>query len=732
MAPPKKIGIQEKNFIDIKNRLERLIRGVSSKTEEKLLPNDAGDVLDDILGAFKKTYDKGDNKSISEIRGKIDDNTVISDFIDAQFNQDRYKEAILNNIMHNTIDKIREQQFMIRNMPQISKVITSMVNSIMSPSTQTNETTEIYMRHREITPKDVMDILTEKKYQEKERKCVINGLSYGAGFLMIYPYREMAANILDMANIAKAQTTVNPNLMQAAYLSENKKLISEALYGSTGEIKADDDIEFSEAHINTFLKYASNTYSKKSIDDKIQLISECVNNGEYDNYDTSITSLVTERFFTESPIDNPAIYQFKDRLFGESGRNVDMKKLKGMKGAYVKALEEDKTIPVYINNELVGVYYVDYDTDFSEARPDLKRLDRFSSKVNSKLSSLTTLGIAGDIKEAIIRVLKGKLDERFLMNNKHVLPSIEKLVRDTKLDYLDEHFMIRWIPKKYVVEFANHDRKSQIANVEPFITCWIILFRHYMMRKLFYEKDLRYIKYLVSDGDDDFASQGFRALQAAKSIIPSPADILNYRNMTLSIINSNRVAIPSTRDGATPFTMEKLDGQKPDEYIMDDLIRLQSIITEEIGFNYNMLDPATQSETATQIIATREDKAELIINKQIQFNMAKSEAINKILKYELELNDLEIFVRFPEVKVQKQAIFTDFSEKLNAQLDNIINNLGIVEPGEMAHVRAGLYRKYVSTKINLTDVDELREEYKFKMALGTDGVGVGAAPQDIQ
>lgn len=718
-------GLIERNYNEIRSRLERLVKGITEETEDKLLPKDSGDTLDGILGSLIRTFDKGENRSISEIVGKTGSDKL-SDVIDATFNMDRYKDAILHNIMNASIDRIREQQYMIKNMPQINKVISAMVNAIMSPSTQSTDTSDIYVKHKEVTSTDIIELLKRKKFNEKERKAVTNGISYGAGFMMIYPYSEMAANILDFANVANNTNRVsNSNLLMA---SNSKKKMHEYLYGENNN-KA-SEIKEETIGTDTIAEYFRKNTSHKEIDENnVTLIQESYNNGKEELYEESLLKYVSQRFYTESPISQEMIHGFSQELFGaenyygEANRNVDKKKLKNLKGAYVKTLEEDKTIPVYINNELVGVYYVDYDTDFSD--PALVRkqsnLNRFSHRQMSRLNQLTKMGLTADIKDAITKTIKTQLDERFLINNRHVLATIEKLVRDTRIDAIEEHFMIRWIPKKYLVEYANHDRVSQLANVEPLVLCWITLWRHYMMRKVFYEKDLRYVKYIVSESDDDYHDQGMKSLQAVRAMIPSPADIYNYRHMTMSIMNSNKIAIPQTPAGVAPFELATIPGQKPDDNIFDELTRLAAIITEEIGFSYNLLDPSTSVETATQLITSREDKAELILNKQIQFNTAKQEAIEKICMYEWGYNDLDLTAKFPELKVMKQNIFADLQDKLVAKIDMIVTQYysDITDPAKLAYIRKTLFKYYISTVVDVNMLDNISADYDFVSAFNT-------------
>lgn len=719
MAKPK-LGATYKNFKDIKARVERGLRGITSETEEILLPKDTGEELDDVLSSIIKTFAKGENSSISDINGNYNADMTLGNFIDMQFSNDRYKDILLNSMMSNTIDKIIEQQFMIRNMPQVNKVINSMTNATMSPSTQTRDTNEIKIKDSTYSASDVRVVLERKKFNKKERVCITNAYSYGAGFMMIYPYKEMACDILTNADVAHKKGYVDPNLFMAAKLSDTEKEIAKQLYGESfiNEAEVIEEEMFSEANISDMLRnQIGHTEAKRNEFNKsIELIQESMNL----SIDTTsqMESAVEKRFFSESPLNTEAAYEFKSALFAEAGcREIDIKRLKNLNGAYVKALEAEKTIPVYINDELVGVYYIDYDTDFSDQQFNLKKRDRFGAR--RRLSTLGHVGINADIKESIVNVLKRQLDEKFLANNKHVLASVDKIVRDARLDTVAQNFMIRWVPKKYVVEYANDDRRSQIAMVEPLIICWIILFRHYMMKKIFYEKDIRYIKYLVSEGDDNFGNQGFKALQAVRSMVPAPADILNYRVANSSQMAGNKIAIPVTRDGTAPFTMEKIEGQKPGEEDFADLMKLQGIITEEIGINWNMLDPASPTETATQIIASREDKAEMILNKQILFNPAKTEAINKIMEYETGVKDLKIEAKFPELKVIKNNIFADYNEKINGKLDSmIVNALPTAPDAKKAYVRSKLYKYYMSTVMDVDMIEEFSEQYEYDLKFG--------------
>ena len=95
----------------------------------------------------------------------------------------------------------------------------------------------------------------------------------------------------------------------------------------------------------------------------------------------------------------------------------------------------------------------------------MKQVQSQKGKLRDDITQKADLSLR--IKEEIVNILKDEVDEKFLAVNKHVIASIDSLMKDMKRS--NTEFRIRFIPADYLVEFTNYYRQSQMALVESLL-----------------------------------------------------------------------------------------------------------------------------------------------------------------------------------------------------------------------------------------------------------------------
>lgn len=675
----------QQQYIELADKLARKNNGLSVTAENKLLNITDGDedrtsILDKMTAAFHQE----ENSSIIKIEGKHK-NERIRDTITGILESNDFAEMVAGGINNVTSEKIREQRYIRQFMPQVAKSIDAMVTCICSPNTQTKESIELSKISGKTTINEMRMVLKNKKVDVVVRDCIQAALDHGVGYMYILPYKKMAEDVLEIAKLA-GNNKINSDKKHAQY-NEEVTMMSSSIQSP------EDGILYQES------SNGDKFIGGKLFSESIKLISTPE---KYEEKQTTKT-----KYFSESPILSPASSLFKvraDKLFKESnGNKYNMKYMNKIDGCYIEKLDNEKCIPIYINKHLVGIYYIE-----DEFQNIMKQVQSQKGKLRDDITQKADLSLR--IKEEIVNILKDEVDEKFLAINKHVIASIDSLMKDMKRS--NTEFRIRFIPADYLVEFTNYYRQSQMALVESLAHCWIMLFKNYVFTELFYKKDKIITKYNI-DYDDDIGSQGNRLLDTIRNMVPLPSEILNLRKMYMGLISSQRLMIPRTKNQEM-FDIERIEGQKDNGEAFENLLKIQGMVTELIGFNYNMLDPSANADFALQIVNADRNKAEMILSLQKLFNDPLRQAINLILKYEFQDDtNIEVDAKFSEMREVRQQIFAEQLGKITERID-LISAFMLPEDADADkkyYFRQKLFKILAAMFINIDELEEILDEY---------------------
>lgn len=654
----------DKQYAKVRDTLSRKIDGISISTEKKLLDmNDGSEIRSEILLKLAKRYDKPENASLAEIEGKMRsrDNIEMKDFIPQLLEQREYREMIAGGLNVTTSETVRSQLYIKQFMPQVAKSLDAIVTMTVGPKSQNDNGIELKVINGQTKISDIESTLKGKEFDEINRSCVASAIDHGVSYMYIIPYRKMATNILDIAKNASVGLGASKQMRTRA--EENR------LIGMSYDTSANDNILVRECSDGSY------DIDKKLFSEACRTLvcPEVMNDVDEKS---SFQEYVKNKYFSESPY----LFSTVGRLISEVENNqmqelfseansafnlrskttkYNSKYLNKLSGCHVEKLDNERCVPIYIANKLLGLYYIE-----DEYNNIMKQIQQQKSKLRDDITSRANLNIK--VKEEITRMICEELDEKFLANNRHVMSSIDSILRDVKR--ANTEFRVRFIPAEYIVEYSNFNRQSQMYLVEALAQCWIQLFKNYMFGELFYKKD-KIVTYFDISYNDDIGSQGNIFLDTIRNMVPLPSEILNLRKMYMGMINSQRLLIPKIGD-EKPFEIDKIEGQKDNGETLEALTKIQGWVTELIGFNYNLMDSTGNVDFALQIVKEDRNKAELILSLQNRFNKPLSEAISKIVKYEFgDDPNLDIEAKFFECREIKEQFYSEQTEKITAKIE---------------------------------------------------------------
>lgn len=378
--------------------------------------------------------------------------------------------------------------------------------------------------------------------------------------------------------------------------------------------------------------------------------------------------------------DEASSAEFKKAL-AELKKNSKAKRkarIKDMTGCYIQELDDERTHPVIVNKELIGVYHIDTYMDYALNKTQVHNINNVvgSSKVTDSADYRDNPLIRKDIIEGLSNILTAHMDTNFITENRRILGSILKVLEEH--DMYKSQFRIRFIPRKYLVPFQNEESnngigKSKLLYARIPILFWTLLQQDKMMTKLFYEKDKLAIKYkttfaqsLYNDRED--------AMEIFTDLFPLPSELTDFTRVHQSMATIGRLLIPVDKGGTELFDVQRIEGQKYDNSNDDFMKQLEDIIENIIGFPLSSLNQAEKSyEYATSIIAQDGRLTQMITDLQAHYAPMASELATKIARYETGEEDIYVDVTFPAPKLLTSSISNDNAQKFNETVSNMVN-----------------------------------------------------------
>lgn len=694
-------------YVEIANRLSRKVDGMSIENISKYLKvDDADDGV--VTRRLIEKYGLDENEPITAINGKYkgkDMNEVLIERLDSA----HFKNIIATNMTNMTMEKIREQLYLIKYMPQLDKVLDDMVKLVMSPNTQSRKRIDVEILNKDIIKESEIDVIFQKKdLEDKIFEGMRKAFIHGSGLVYVYPYKRLATDILDLFK----RTNVTGGAQQP-YFKESMDFETDST--KINRLRSIPKSDFKKMLRNIDILDNSNKFFSESPD----LVKSKIKTDSDYRKDYVKTTYFSNNHITGNCVSNFNLFLEADTPIGpnfntfggmpQQKEKYSNRYLNQLNGCHVELLDMEKCIPLYVNDILIGAYYVENNV-YNDYLNKNNGIEKNREKLRDPLGFRATLDLS--LKETIASLLKEEMDEKFLLNNKHVLNSINMIITD--ISNKSEPFKIKFIPAEYLVEFKNYHRASQLNIVDALAHYWIYLSKNYIFRKLFYERDKIITKTIV-DYDDDVRGQAYRTMNALENLVPSPADILNLRKMYTGLINSHRIIAPKSKNGRESFEFERLEGQQTGDKDMEDLIKWENIITGLIGFNLSAYDPSAQTDYAIKAVIADENKADMIIGYQNHFKKPLNDLLVKIFQYEIDetISHTDFEAAFPEQRTLKQQIFSDALAKVSEKIDYIIaayvGDDG--DPGVKAFLKKELFKKYASIYVDTDDIEKLIKRY---------------------
>ena len=432
--------------------------------------------------------------------------------------------------------------------------------------------------------------------------------------------------------------------------------------------------EEQDKEYDTILEYISNNIRYIESDIALPVIEEsahdlrCVYNTKYNDHEDYVQE-VSSLF--DKVMNNPKFYM-------EDGENDDNGSIdshfENIKGIYLKILPATKLIPIRVDRNIIGYYYIS----------DLTRPEEAGQRRNSGLTGYTlrspsvgydTFSPDRMFCEKLASKIINNFNLKFMKDNLALHQQIVSVLQSHKFN--DAMMRFVFIPAEHVVQFSIN--KDGAGKGHSMLEPGLITARMYMFLKLYsilYQinnSQVRVYNLRMSGIDTDYQRMVTDTMRkfAARRITVN--DIFNYRSSMTKVSGGSELVMPLGAGDQPPISVETIPASEtPISNELLEQLKNESINSTPVPSLFVQTGGESQIEFAkeTELANTRFNT--MISSFKLDFNPDITKLYRKILRWETDIE--------PEIiKDIKYVLKMPTSKTLNVTVEMINNFNSLVE-----------------------------------------------------
>lgn len=593
-------------------------------------------------------------------------------------------------------------------------------------------------------------------HQLIKNHVVFNTLEYGEGYLYVVPdakvfedlykYRTNSANMKSNSAINTFDTSsslLNGYGESAVEISLNDTIINDSSTSNDKIKKMRKNGIFTEAEIIEMRP----SYHMKPMDDESKELKS--KEEEDDAFDRTIEeiakniSCITEDIslpvIEESAHDLRYVYYNKYRNDQECVQEVKTffeqvmdsstndscisNNFKNVKGVYLRILPATKLIPIRVDRNIIGYYYIS----------DMTRPEQSGERKNSGLSGYTlrSPSIGFDtfqpdqmFCEKLANKIINNFNMKFMRDNTALHKQIVAILQSHKFN--EQMLRFIFIPAEYVIQFAIN--KDGMGKGHSMLEPGIVTARMYMFLKLYsllYQinnSQVRVYNLRMSGIDKNYRQFVQETMRKFAARRVTANDIFNYRSSMTKVSGGSELIMPLGAGDQPPITVDSINAaESPISNDLLDSLKNESINSTPVPSL--MVQTGGQSEIEfakeTELANTRFNT--LISSCKLDFNPDITKLYRIIMRWETDidpeiLQHMKFCLRMPTAK--QLNVTSEMINNFNALSELLINTClskeetkgGSGTEGEPANDIVREYKKLlIAEYIPQIDIDRFDE-----------------------
>ena len=505
-----------------------------------------------------------------------------------------------------------------------------------------------------------------------ETSSILNGYGFGESAVEI----SLTDTVINDSTPKKGKKNRNIGVFTEAEIMEIEPLYHTKVFNEDdGTVNEKASVEF-DKDMEAYFEYVSNNIRYIEKDIALPVIEESAHDlkAVYDTKYCDQHSFVQEvdNFF-ERVMNDPKYYQ-------EDGENVSIdddnieNNFTNIKGIYLKVLPATKLIPIRVDRNVIGYYYIS----------DLTRPEETGQRRNSGLTGYTlrspsvgfdTFSPDRMFCEKLASKIINNFNLKFMKDNIALHQQIVSILQSHKFNEAMMRFV--FIPAEHVIQCAIN--KDGIGKGHSMLEPGLVTARMYMFLKLYsllYQINnsmVRVYNVRMSGLDKDYkkiVNETIRKFAARRVTVN---DIFNYRSSMTKVSGFSEMIMPMGAGDQAPITFETIPAaEAPINNELLEQLKNESINATPVPSLMVQTGGESQIEFAkeTELANTRFNT--MISSFKIDFNVNITKLYRRVLRWETDI-DPEI------IKDMKYVLRMPTAKTLNVTVDMINNFNSLVE-----------------------------------------------------
>ena len=759
--PDKELDINKlnKENEEIESKIDKLTkagRGYGTMVERKIITPNIQELELDNFGINNVASIQD---TLFNLRGKDKYSKYkINDLIYADLYADKANRKEIEELMRNRLRRNVEYNYMVSNMMELGTAMDQLADDVIFPNSavksginiefigndkeKPGERDEDLMKYFDPL-QDITSSLRARRMYNFNMEDVVRGLvvdlaTYGYQLAATIPYKSIATDLLFKADQEKNQYKGRYDKVgESYYIDSNIKGFAEGLYDIYENNKINDFVAKGEMMMNNISELSPHAeelneifhnmpYSISDVDSVIHYLKE--SEDLYEDINTvgvtsggSLTDLIKrgDASKEDADIENDSNNTYDNSSILEELKRKKNKKflIDNIKGCTFEFLDINKIQPIFIKDQLVGVYVVDIIRD-----NDKYKLGHSLSNIlnASNLDDGINLGDAykNKMKSVILKdienILRRNIDKTFIRNNPNLLEDIEWILDSGGIENLMNQ-RIRFIPAEYLTLFTIGKGplgQSLLEKSRTYAMMHINLNKSDAMNKIYLEKPR--VKMTITDnGNVDSQATIAQAVNNVRNQMPRLTDVGIPDIATQSVMAAYQTVIvhrnANDQEAVSIDQLPVVEIPDHSEYLR----YLRNQATLPIGYPADLLDPSQNLDFAKKISNINANTLIKVISFQKRLTLPLSELATKRIKYMTGLNRIEAKVTFNLPKDINTDITIEALDKIMRTYESyelVVENNPTLDEKEKEILKAKLSKKLLSEYLDFEILDDLEKE----------------------
>lgn len=553
-----------------------------------------------------------------------------------------------------------------------------------------------------------------------ETSSILNGYGFGESAVEI----SLTDTVINDSTPKKGRKNRNIGVFTEAEVMEIEPLYHTKVFNEDdGTVNEKASIEF-DKDMEAYFEYVSNNIRYIEKDIALPVIEESAHDlkAVYDTKYCDQHSYVQEvdNFF-ERVMNDPKYYQEDGENVTIDGDDID-NNFTNIKGIYLKVLPATKLIPIRVDRNVIGYYYIS----------DLTRPEETGQRRNSGLTGYTlrspsvgfdTFSPDRMFCEKLASKIINNFNLKFMKDNIALHQQIVSILQSHKFNEAMMRFV--FIPAEHVIQCAIN--KDGIGKGHSMLEPGLVTARMYMFLKLYsllYQINnsmVRVYNVRMSGLDKDYkkiVNETIRKFAARRVTVN---DIFNYRSSMTKVSGFSEMIMPMGAGDQAPITFETIPAaEAPINNELLEQLKNESINATPVPSLMVQTGGESQIEFAkeTELANTRFNT--MISSFKIDFNVNITKLYRRILRWETDIDpeiikDLKYVLRMPTAKTLNVTVdmINNFNSLVEVALPIFLKDEEVQKddkPTETARQFKKLLLHEYIPQINISRFEELASE----------------------